>query len=50
MTRDQLKPKAEKAYELCRAGYDAGRFSWFELINAQHHLADLTDDGFKLRL
>jgi len=38
MTRDKLMPKAEQAYDLSRAGYDAGRFSWFELINAQHHL------------
>ncbi|MEN8254527.1 MAG: TolC family protein [Verrucomicrobiota bacterium] len=41
MTRDKLMPKAEQAYGLSRAGYDAGRFSWFELINAQHHLADI---------
>lgn len=41
MTRDNLQPKAEKAYALSKAGYDAGRFSWFELINAQHHLAEI---------
>ena len=41
MTRDSLTPKAETAYELSKAGYDAGRFSWFELINAQHHLASI---------
>ncbi len=41
MTRDKLMPKAEQAYELSRAGYDAGRFSWFELINAQHHLTSI---------
>ena len=41
MTRDRLTPKAEKAYELSRAGYDAGRFSWFELINAQQHLTEI---------
>ena len=41
MTRDRLTPKAEKAYELSRVGYDAGRFSWFELINAQQHLAEI---------
>jgi cobalt-zinc-cadmium efflux system outer membrane protein len=39
MTNDRLTPKAEKAYALSKAGYEAGRFSWFELINAQHHLA-----------
>ncbi|MDF7822970.1 TolC family protein [Pontiellaceae bacterium B12227] len=41
MTRDNLTPKAERAYELSRAGYDAGRFSWYELINAQQHLAEI---------
>lgn len=41
MTRDRLMPKAVKAYELSKAGYDAGRFSWFELITAQQHLADI---------
>lgn len=41
MTRDKLMPKAEKAYELSRVGYDAGRFSWFELITAQQHLAEI---------
>lgn len=41
MTRDKLMPKAEKAYDLSKAGYDAGRFSWLELIAAQQHLADI---------
>ena len=41
MTRDMLMPKAEKAYALSREGYDVGRFSWFELINAQQHLAGI---------
>ncbi len=41
IARDKLIPKAEKAYELSRAGYDAGRFSWFELIAAQQHLAEI---------
>lgn len=41
MTRDRLMPKAVKAYELSRAGYEIGRFSWFELIAAQQHLADI---------
>ena len=39
MTHNNLMPKAEQAYVLSRAGYDAGRFSWFELITAQQHLA-----------
>ena len=39
--RDSLMPKAEQAYELSQAGYEAGRFSWFELINAQQHLTDI---------
>ncbi|MEI6892719.1 MAG: TolC family protein [Pontiella sp.] len=41
MTRDRLMPKAKKAYQLSKNGYDAGRFSWFELITAQQHLADI---------
>ncbi|MDH3982512.1 MAG: TolC family protein, partial [Kiritimatiellaceae bacterium] len=41
MMRDRLMPVAEKAYELSKAGYDAGRFSWVELITAQQHLADI---------
>lgn len=41
MTRDRLMPKAEQAYALSKTGYEAGRFSWFELINAQHHLAEI---------
>jgi len=41
MTRDRLIPKAEQTYELSRAGYEAGRFSWFELIAAQQQLAEI---------
>lgn len=41
MTAERLLPKARQAYEVSKAGYDAGRFSWFELINAQHHLAEI---------
>lgn len=41
MVREQLTPKAEKAYELCLEGYKSGRFSWFELIAAQQRLADI---------
>ncbi len=39
--REKLIPKAEQAYELSRTGYEAGRFSWLELIAAQQRLADL---------
>lgn len=39
--RDELIPMAERAYELSRSGYEAGRFSWYELIAAQQHLADI---------
>jgi cobalt-zinc-cadmium efflux system outer membrane protein len=38
---DKLMPKAEKAYELSRAGYEAGRFSWFESITSQQQLAEI---------
>ncbi len=41
MVRDNLIPKAEKAYELSRIGYESGRFSWLELIAAQQRLADI---------
>lgn len=41
MGQKNLIPKAEQAYELSRSGYEAGRFSWLELIAAQQHLADL---------
>jgi cobalt-zinc-cadmium efflux system outer membrane protein len=41
LTRDQLIPKAEQAYELSQAGYAAGRYSWIELITSQQHLADI---------
>ena len=41
LTRDKLIPKAEQAYQLIKAGYDAGRYSWLELIAAQQHLADI---------
>ncbi len=41
MGKKNLIPKAEQAYELSRAGYEVGRFSWLELIAAQQHLADL---------
>jgi cobalt-zinc-cadmium efflux system outer membrane protein len=38
---ENLLPKAKEAYELSLAGYEAGRFSWYELIAAQQHLADI---------
>ncbi len=41
MTRDRLMPKAEKAYALSKAGYEAGRYSWLELISTQQHLAEI---------
>ncbi len=41
MTTERLLPKAREAYEVSKTGYEAGRFSWFELINAQHHLAEI---------
>lgn len=40
-TQEQLLPKAEKAYILSREGYNAGRYSWLELIEAQQHLAEV---------
>ena len=41
LTKKNLIPKAEQAYALSRDGYNAGRFSWLELISAQQNLADI---------
>jgi cobalt-zinc-cadmium efflux system outer membrane protein len=41
MGRKKLIPKAEQAYELSRTGYEAGQFSWLELISAQQYLAHI---------
>lgn len=41
MGRLKLIPKAVQAYDLSRDGYEAGRFSWLELIAAQQHLAEI---------
>ena len=38
MIRSHLMPKAQRAYELSQSGYKTGRFSWMELITAQHQL------------
>ena len=41
LTRTKLIPKAEQAYELSKIGYEAGRYSWLELIASQQHLAEI---------
>lgn len=41
LTRNQLIPKAQQAYELSKAGYEVGRYSWIELIASQQHLAEI---------
>jgi len=41
LTRNNLIPKAVQAYELSQAGYEAGRYSWIELIASQQHLAEI---------
>ncbi|MEE9369330.1 MAG: TolC family protein [Pontiella sp.] len=41
MTRNKLIPKAEQAYALSKAGYEAGRYSWIELIVSQQHLEEI---------
>ncbi|MDF7798646.1 TolC family protein [Pontiellaceae bacterium B1224] len=41
MTRDKLIPKAEQADALSQAGYEAGRYSWFERITSRQHLAEI---------
>jgi outer membrane protein, heavy metal efflux system len=37
--KTRMLPMAEHAYELSRKGYDAGRYSWLELVKTQHDLA-----------
>jgi cobalt-zinc-cadmium efflux system outer membrane protein len=39
LIKNTLIPKADKAYQLSREGYEAGQYSWLELISAQQHLA-----------
>lgn len=41
ISQNRLIPKAQQAYDVSRAGYESGRFSWLELIQAQQHLADI---------
>ena len=41
LLQNNLMPKAVRAYEVSRTGYEAGRFSWLELIAAQQNLADI---------
>jgi cobalt-zinc-cadmium efflux system outer membrane protein len=41
LSKKELIPKAEQAYELSRKGYETGRFSWLELIAAQQNLAEI---------
>jgi len=41
MTAERLVPKAQEAYDVSKAGYEAGRFSWVELIGAQQYLAEI---------
>lgn len=41
LIRENLLPRAERAYAISREGYEAGRFSWLELISAQQHLAEI---------
>jgi len=37
----RMLPIAEQAYALSRKGYDAGRYSWMELLAAQQNLAEI---------
>ena len=39
--KTRIIPRVEQAYALSRAGYDAGRYSWMELLIAQQNLADI---------
>ena len=38
--KTELLPSAEKAFELARAGYAKGRFSYYEVLDAQRTLFD----------
>jgi len=39
--KTRMLPLAEQAYALSRKGYDAGRYSWMELLEAQQNLAEI---------
>jgi len=39
--KTRMLPMAEAAYALSRTGYDAGRYSWLELLAAQQNLAGI---------
>jgi len=39
--KNRMLPLAEQAYVLSRKGYDAGRYSWMELLAAQQNLAEI---------
>jgi len=39
--KNRMLPMAEQAYALSRKGYDAGRYSWMELLAAQQNLAEI---------
>lgn len=41
LMENNLIPAAQRAYELSKAGYDMGRYSWLELIMAQQNRADI---------
>ncbi len=41
LSTTRLIPKAEQAYALSREGYEAGRYSWLELISAQQNLTQI---------
>ncbi len=39
--KNHILPMAEQAYVLSRRGYDAGRYTWMELLTTQQNLADI---------
>jgi len=39
--KNRMLPMAEEAYALTRKGYDAGRYSWMELLAAQKNLTEI---------
>jgi len=43
ISEKNLIPAAQKAFEVSRAGYERGRFSWLELISTQQNLAEIRE-------
>ena len=41
--RDEILPQAQQAFDLTREGYDLGKFTYLEVLDAQRTLFDVRD-------